>query len=377
MNATRFPPPADLAPFADLRAEVRAFIAEEAPSERSFAYLGGDDREFSRKMGERGWIGMTWPAAYGGGERTMLERYVVAEEMLVARAPLAYHWIGDRQTGPLLLKFGTEEQRRLILPRIVAGGARFCIGMSEPGSGSDLASVSTFAETVEGGYRLRGSKLWTSGADDSDYMIVLCRTAARTDARHAGLSQLLLDLTLPGIEIRPIANLLGEQDFCEVFFDDVLVPQSMLIGAEGEGWKQVNSELAYERAGPERYLSSFGLIETLIDALGSDASEAATVAVGRLAADLATARSLSCSVATMQQGGEMAPVQAALVKDIGTTLEQDIVEAIRSLGVMEPDRTGTGLSAALADIMLRAPSFSIRGGTREVLRGIIAKGLGL
>ena len=377
MSAVDFATAADLAPFAGLREEVRAFIVAQAPRSRSYAYLGGDDREFSRKMGARGWIGMCWPKAYGGGERTMLERYVVAEEMLVARAPLGSHWIADRQAGPLLLKFGTEEQRRLILPRIVAGECRFCIGMSEPGSGSDLASVASFAEPVAGGFRLRGSKLWTSGADQSDYMIVLCRTAPRGEARHDGLSQLLLDLTLPGIAIRPITNLLGEQDFCEVFFDDVFVPDSMLIGAPGEGWKQVNSELAYERAGPERYLSSFGLVPALIDALGANASENGQVAVGRIAAHLAVARRLSCSVATMQQMGDMAAVQAALVKDIGTSLEQEIVEVVRGLGVVEPDRGGAGLAAALGEILLRAPSFSIRGGTREVLRGIIAKGIGM
>ena len=377
MSAVDFATAADLAPFAGLREEVRAFIVAQAPRSRSYAYLGGDDREFSRKMGARGWIGMCWPKAYGGGERTMLERYVVAEEMLVARAPLGSHWIADRQAGPLLLKFGTEEQRRLILPRIVAGECRFCIGMSEPGSGSDLASVASFAEPVAGGFRLRGSKLWTSGADQSDYMIVLCRTAPRGEARHDGLSQLLLDLTLPGIAIRPITNLLGEQDFCEVFFDDVFVPDSMLIGALGEGWKQVNSELAYERAGPERYLSSFGLVPALIDALGANASENGQVAVGRIAAHLAVARRLSCSVATMQQMGDMAAVQAALVKDIGTSLEQEIVEVVRGLGVVEPDRGGAGLAAALGEILLRAPSFSIRGGTREVLRGIIAKGIGM
>lgn len=376
-NGIAFAHVADLAPLDGLRREVRAFIAAEAPPPTDHAYLGGEDAGFSRKLGAHGWIGMCWPTRYGGGARTMLERYVVAEEMLVARAPLVHHWIADRQAGPLLLKFGTEAQREAILPRIVAGECRFCIGMSEPGSGSDLASVKTSAEPATGGFVLRGSKLWTSGADQSDYMVVLCRTS-REEARHAGLSQLLIDLKNPGIEIRPIENMLGERDFCEVFFDDVFVPDDALIGTLGDGWTQVNSELAYERAGPERYLSSFALVPALIDTIGRHPSDAAMSAIGRLTAQLAIARRLSCAVATMQQAGDMAPVQAALVKDIGTSLEQEVVEVVRALSAEAPDYLcGSGLSRALGEVLLRAPSYTIRGGTREVLRGIIAKGIGL
>jgi alkylation response protein AidB-like acyl-CoA dehydrogenase len=348
------------------------------PRAGSYAYLGGADRAFSRKMGARGWIGMCWPKAYGGGEHSMLERYVVAEEMLVARAPLGAHWIGDRQAGPLLLKFGTEAQRRMILPRITAGECRFCIGMSEPHAGSDLAAVSTSAVRVEGGFTLSGSKLWTSSADQSDYMIVLCRTAPRAQVRQECLSQLILDLRLPGIRIKPIRNMVGEHDFFEVFFDEVFVPESALVGQMGAGWKQVNSELAFERAGPERYLSSFGLIGELVEVIGRHPSAHSAIAVGRLTAHLAVVRRLSCSVATMQQTGDMAAVQAAVVKDIGTSLEQEIGEVIRGLFCAEPDfACGSGLAKSLGDVLLRAPSYTIRGGTREVLRGIIAKGLGV
>ena len=378
MSAIAFAPAADLGPLAPLRDQVRAFIAAEAPEPQTHAYLGGDDPAFSRKLGALGWIGMCWPKRYGGGEHSMLERFTVAEELLVARAPLGTHWIADRQAGPLLLKFGTEEQRQAILPRIIAGECRFCIGMSEAGSGSDLASVRTNAKRVENGFVLNGSKIWTSGADQSDYMIVLCRTAPRSEARHEGLSQLLLDLRTPGVRIRPIRNLLGEADFTEIFFDDVIVPDSALLGREGDGWKQVNSELALERAGPERFLSSFSLIVALIDAVGRHPSEHCAIAVGMLAAQLAVVRRLACSVATMQQAGDLAPIQAALVKDIGTSLEQEICETIRALACVEPDYfAGSGLGKAVGEVLLRMPSFSIRGGTREVLRGVIAKGLGV
>jgi alkylation response protein AidB-like acyl-CoA dehydrogenase len=378
VTAITFAPSADLAAYAELRAEVRDFIAREAPATLSHAYLGGDDREMSRKIGAMGWIGMCWPKAYGGGERTMLERYVVAEELLVARLPLGSHWIADRQAGPLLLKFGSEEQRQLILPRIVAGECRFCIGMSEPNAGSDLASVKAFAAKVEGGYVLNGNKVWTSGADQSDYMVALCRTEPQGERRHQGLSQLLIDLGAPGIRVIPIRNLLDEEDFCEVFFDDFFVPDDSVIGTPGEGWGQVSSELAFERAGPERFLSSFQLILELIDVLAGDPFPAAEEAIGRLAAHLATVRQLSCSVATMQQSGDLAAVQAALVKDVGTSLEQEICEVVRRLHVVDPDYfMGSGLARSLGELLLRAPSFTIRGGTREVLRGIIAKGCGV
>jgi acyl-CoA dehydrogenase len=148
-----------------LRAEVRAFLAEHLrdypPSLRAYTWTGYD-REFSRRVGARGWIGMTWPKQYGGGERSAFERYVVLEEMLAAGAPVGAHWVGDRQSGPLLLRFGTEAQRRNLIPRICRGEITFCIGMSEPDSGSDLASIRARATTCDGGFRISGTKLWTA-----------------------------------------------------------------------------------------------------------------------------------------------------------------------------------------------------------------------
>lgn len=208
MAPIHFPPP----PAADLealRAEVRDFLAVELadrrPRDRARTWTGFD-AEFSRKMGARGWIGMTWPKEYGGQDRSALERYVVLEEMLAAGAPVAAHWIADRQSGPLLLKVGTEEQRRTLLPRIAAGECYFCIGMSEPDSGSDLAAVRTRAVPVPGGFRVNGTKLWTTYAHKSHYMLLFCRTGDGDD-RHDGTSQLLVDLNTPGITIRPIEDL--------------------------------------------------------------------------------------------------------------------------------------------------------------------------
>ncbi|MEW6466770.1 MAG: acyl-CoA dehydrogenase family protein, partial [Pseudomonadota bacterium] len=239
---------------AALRAEVRAFLAREqvaggfTPSSDSWMNASP---AFSRRLGEQGWLGMTWPRAYGGGERSALERYVVTEELLAAGAPVGAHWVADRQTGPMLLRYGTEEQRQTFLPRIARGTCFFAIGMSEPDAGSDLSAVRTRAEPVEGGWRLTGRKVWTSFAHEAHAMIVLCRTAPRSEDRHAGLSQLIVELDSPGITLRPILNLAGEHHFNEVVFDGVFVPETRVVGRIGNGWQQVIGELAFERSGPE------------------------------------------------------------------------------------------------------------------------------
>ncbi|PWC47968.1 acyl-CoA dehydrogenase [Azospirillum sp. TSA6c] len=379
MDLIAFPPPPDT-DVEDLRAEVRAFLAEELatrrPQDRSRSW-SGFDAEFSRRVGQRGWIGMTWPKRYGGHERSALERYVVLEEMLAAGAPVAAHWFADRQSGPLLLKVGTEEQRRSILPRITAGECFFCIGMSEPDSGSDLAAVRTRAVPVDGGFVVNGTKLWTTYAHHAHYMILFCRTGSADD-RHGGTSQFLVDLKTPGITIRPIADLAGEHHFNEVVFEDVFLPATSLLGQLGDGWNQVVGELAFERSGPERFLSSFTLLVELVRALGPSPSDHAAAAVGRLTAHLLVLRRLSRSVAGMLQMGENPALQASLVKDLGAIFEQEIPDIARQLVDAEPSQQSTrDFSAVLAHTILNVPSFSLRGGTREILRGIIARGLGL
>ena len=384
-SAFTFAPPPPSPEAEALRVEVRAFLrdalADRKPLARAESW-SGFDAEFSRAMGRRGWIGMTWPKQYGGHERSALERYVVLEEMLAAGAPVSAHLIADRQSGPLLLRLGTEAQRRDILPRIAAGECFFCIGMSEPDSGSDLASVRTRAVRGDGGYVVNGTKLWTSNAHQAHYMILFCRTPSPDggdrDDRHGGVSQLLVDLKTPGISIRPVHALTGEHHFNEVVFTDCFLPADALIGTEGDGWAQVTSELAFERSGPERFLSSFTLLVELVRALGPSPDGAAAVAVGRLAAHIMTLRRLSRSVAGMLQAGANPALQASLVKDLGALVEQEIPEIARLLLAREPDAgAADAYAAVLAYTMQHAPSFSLRGGTREILRGIIARGLGL
>jgi len=387
MQALTFttPPPFDAAAEA-LRHEVRDFLAAElrdrSPYQRAESW-SGNDPAFSRKMGERGWIGMTWPKAYGGHECTALERYVVLEEMLAAGAPVGHHWVADRQSGPSILLNGTEAQRQQILPKIAAGECSFCIGMSEPDSGSDLAAARTRAQRVQGGWLVNGTKVWTSGAHRADYMILFCRTGAKSEGdRHAGASQFLVEMKQAragGMTVRPIVDMRGAHHFNEVAITDLLLPEDALLGQEGDGWKQVTAELAFERSGPDRFLSSFTLLVETVRALGPAAPERAAVAIGRLTSHIMALRRLSRSVAGMLQQGEDPALQAALVKDLGNVLEQETVEVVRLLVDVEPseDDGNPPLVAVLAHLIMTAPSFSLRGGTREILRGIIARGLGL
>lgn len=364
-----------------LRGEVRAFLAEElagVPASARAKSWTGFDADFSRKLGQRGWIGMTWPERYGGHGRSAAERYVVVEETLAAGAPVAAHWIADRQSGPLLLRYGTEEQKCRYLPGMAAGETFTCIGMSEPDVGSDLAAVRTRATPVDGGFRITGTKLWTSSAHMVQHMLLFCRTSGTAADRNKGTSQILVDLSLPGIEIRPITDLTGERHFNEVVFEDVFVPTDALIGTEGNGWEQVMSELAYERSGPERFLSSMALLTDLVRVLGHDTSDAAAVAIGRIAAHLITLRRMSRGVAWMLEQHEDASLHATIVKDLGALFEQEIPDIARQLVVAAPDAPSTrAFSRLLALTTSSVPAFSLRGGTREILRGIIARGLGL
>ncbi|MBT2533396.1 acyl-CoA dehydrogenase family protein [Arthrobacter sp. ISL-48] len=380
MSNLSFPRPRQSEVGERLRTEVREFLDDFdwRGDPHAASAFGGFDPEFSEALGARGWIGMGFPKSYGGGGYGLVERYAVLEELLAARAPISAHSVADRQSGQLLLRFGSERQREEILPGIAAGKSYFCIGMSEPDSGSDLASVRTRATKVDGGWLVNGAKIWTTNAHRSHYMILLCRTSPSSQERHAGLSQFLVDMKTPGIVCRPIVNIAGVEDFNEVHLQDAFLPDEALIGVEGDGWKQVTSELAFERSGPERFLSHLSVLEEFVRVLKSQPSAVGTRALGRLVAHLVTLRRMSRSVATMIADGQDAALHAALVKDLGTCFEQEIPEILRLALQAEPDpHAADSYRAALAYVVLNAPSCTIRGGTKEVLRSIVAKGLGL
>jgi len=365
-----------------LRHEVRGFLAAERAAggfvPRVDSWISGWDEEFSRKLGARGWLGMTIPKQYGGHGRSHLDRYVVTEELLAAGAPVAAHWVADRQVGPSLMRYGTDYQRKRYLPGIARGETYFAIGMSEPESGSDLASVSTRAVQVAGGWELSGTKVWTSGAHHATAFFVLARSEPVDPAhRHEGLTQFIVDLDSPGIEIRPIRLLTGQHHFNEVLLDKVFVPDGLLLGRPGDGWAQVTSELAVERSGPERILSSFPLLTSFLQQLEQPDADDARL-VGSLVARLFTLRQLSLSIAGALADDSPVDVPAAVVKDLGTRFERELVESLAEHTSTAPDpEAADEFSRLLAEGVLHAPGFTLRGGTSEILRGVLARGLGL
>jgi hypothetical protein len=325
---------------------------------------------------------MTVPTSYGGGGRTSLERYVVIEELLAAGAPIAAHWIADRQIAPAILAHGTETQRRRYLPEICSARSFFALGMSESEAGSDLAAVRTRASVADGGWRLNGTKLWTSGAHAADTIIVLARTSDLDEHdRHAGLSQFLCDLPTPGVSVNPIRSMTGEHHFNEVVFDDVFLPNEAVLGAVGEGWTQVTAELAHERSGPERFLSTFPLLSAMCSQIAGDSGDGPFdhSVVGSLVARAWSLRRMSVAVAAALGRGEKAAVPAAIVKDLGTCFEQDVVDAaLTGLDGADADlASALALPRLLARAVMHSPGFTLRGGTNEILRGVVAREMGL
>jgi alkylation response protein AidB-like acyl-CoA dehydrogenase len=367
-----------------LRGEVRAFLASELEAGTFSPHGGGIDGafnpEFSRKVGAKGWIGMTWPKQYGGRERSYLERYVVTEEFRIANAPVRLHFVADRQSGPVLLKYANERIKADVLPRICKGEVCFVIGMSEPNSGSDLFAAKARAARTDGGWLINGTKVWTSNAHHAHYMIGLFRTTQPTkENRRHGLTQFLVDMKTPGITVNPIYQMTGLHDFNEVVFQDAFVPADHVLGEVDGAWKQATSELAYERSGPERFLETYYVLSELVRVLGEKPDTRGAEGLGRLVAQLHTLRRMSVSVAGMLAAGKEPVVEAAIVKDVGTIWEQKLPHKARDLAAfVEEGETNRATFEQVNEFAtMIAPKLTIQGGTTEILRGIIARGLGL
>jgi alkylation response protein AidB-like acyl-CoA dehydrogenase len=371
-----------------LQRDVIAFLEHELPRGSYHPALGmaaDKDPEFSRKLGARGWLGMALPVEYGGHDRSAVDRLIVVEQLLRWGAPVGHHWVADRQSGPVIAKFGTEEQKQAFLPGICSGELSFCIGMSEPDSGSDLASLSTRATKDGDGWRINGTKIWTTRAHEHDYVIALTRTTPieESGSKHAGLTQFIVDLKAPGITATPIPFIDNTSEFCEVVFDDVFVPDHRMLGTVGQGWAQNTSELAYERGGPDRWLSSYLLVEELLRReAGSEFGEAGRPSselldlLGEVTANYWVLHNLSLSVARSIDTGGAPAIESSLVKEIGTRFEQDVVNAVLAYIDQAPNTAGESLfEQLLITATLTAPSFTVRGGTNEILRSVAAKGL--
>jgi alkylation response protein AidB-like acyl-CoA dehydrogenase len=371
-----------------LRAEVREFLQQALPpgSERELedCWIVGFSREFSAALGARGWIGYTWPKRYGGQEGSYLERLIITEELLRAGAPAAAHWAGDRQIGPALLAYGNDEQREEFLPRIIRGELVFCLGMSEPNAGSDLAALKTRATEDGDFYVIDGHKIWTSFAHQADY----CYLVARTDPqapKHKGISEFLVDMRTPGITVTPIVDMAGEHHFNETFFEGVRIHKRYLIGQKNRGWYQIASQLDYERSGIERLLSNWLLLRDVVAWARTQGLTADPIWRDRLArveTELRIGRWHVYRVAWLLSNGIVPNTEAALAKTYCTDVEQQVAVLVGELlGAHAQLLSGSAaarLRGRVARALLFAPAYTIQGGTSNILRNIIAmRGLGL
>jgi alkylation response protein AidB-like acyl-CoA dehydrogenase len=360
----------------ELRREVREFLASRLPAggyRPGLGMSGAIDPEFSRDLGARGWLGMALPREYGGGGRTAVERLVVVEELLAVGAPVGWHWFADRQSGPSIAAFGTEPQKRYFLPRIASGELSFAIGMSEPDSGSDLASLRTRAVPADGRWRVNGTKIWTSGAAEATHLAALFRTS---DERHGGLTQFIVDTSLAGIRVSRIPFIDGSGHFCEVSFQDVLISDDMRLGEVGAGWGQNTAELALERGGVERWMSLAPVLGHWAAGLSATAPSWELADLGSVAARCWAFHGLSLSIARMVDQGFSPTVEAALAKEMATRFDQECVEIVGRHYGRAPDlNSADEYESLLARAILVGPSWTIRGGTTEILRSIIAREL--
>jgi alkylation response protein AidB-like acyl-CoA dehydrogenase len=364
-------PPA-LQTLADDARHLGAAAASRRPI-REDGWLMGHDPEFALELAERGWLGMTWPTAAGGGGRPPLERFVVFEALIGEGAPLASCYFADRQIGPTLLQYGTAEQQARWLPPILTGADMWCIGMSEPDAGSDVASLRTRAtRQTDGDWVIDGAKVWTSGAAHADW----CYLIARTDPDappHAGLSEFVVDMASPGIEVRPIVDATGDGHFCELRFDGVVVPGDHLVGTVNDSFRQVMRQMEHERGGIDRLVSNHRLYrECLPLAAGDDPRVRQEIAA------LESAYRLGRLLVLREVLGQAPKQFSAATKTFCTEHEQRVAAFCASVlgpAAMAWAPTGDGgpwpLEARVARGVTYAPAYTIMGGTTQVLRNII------
>lgn len=379
--------------------EVREFLIAEmkagtfSTSTASGGLIAATSREFSRKMAERGWIGLTWPKKYGGQGRTYVDKMIMMEELFKVKAPIGYHFMADRQVGPALIIFGSDWQKDYFLPRIVKAeeGASFCLLFSEPNAGSDLASVSTKAEKDGDSYVINGQKVWTSEGHFADWGWLLAKTDFDPSVpKHKACSEFVVDLKSPGVTIRPIINIVGEHSFNEVFFDNVRVSKDCLVGKENDGFKQIMAQLDYERAGIERVMQNYPIYDRLISTvknLDKDRCDPGYYhwvrdSMAQLEVEFQAGRLLCYYTAWIVDQGKKPTSQAALCKAYCTLYEQRLNDlATRILGPVSQIKKGTEWAPCdvdVADSYLWGPSYTLQGGSVEVLKNIVAqRGLGL
>ena len=370
------------------RKDVVGFLEKEMEkgifSTKSNYFIESSSPEFSKRLAENGWLGLTWPKEYGGAERSYVDRTILMEELMRYQAPLMFHFFGERQMGPGLMHFGNEEQRQEFLPKIINAEISFCLGMSEPGAGSDVAAVKTTAREEGDYYVVNGQKTWTTHAHNADYVWTLAMTDPE-GSKHKNLSEFIIDIKTPGVTVRPLLNMIGVHSFNEVYFDDVKVHKKYLVGKKNRGFQQMLAQVDYERAGIERLMQNYpllvGLKEYIKDTpLASDSLVRDKLA--QLEIEFQVGRLLIYKVAWVIDSGKIPNYEAAISKSFCTVYEQKLgnvaTEMLGQFGHVMPGFANTPLDGDAAESYLWSPSYTIQGGTLEILKSVIAgRGLGL
>lgn len=365
------------------RLELRDWLAENLTDELVAARrsTGRDDaafemlREWNATMADAGWAAVSWPREYGGRGATVLEQLVYTEETTRARAPVPLNVIGLNNIAPAIMQYGTESQKLTLLPRMMRADDIWCQGMSEPEAGSDLAALRTRAVRDGDDFVVNGQKIWTSLGHRADW----CQLYVRTDPdapKHKGISCLIVDMTLPGIEARPLVTLNGDADFAEVFFHDVRVPADALLGPLNAGWQVATTTLSHERAGAARLYAEMQVrLEELVDDLATAEPGAlddpvtlrrlGEIAVRIKYLEVLCQRSIS---ATMHGGSEKTALgSASLAKTVWGEIGQD-------LAALAFDVLGTrDAGASWADYRLTSRALTIAGGTSQINKNITAQ----
>ncbi|MCC6225396.1 MAG: acyl-CoA dehydrogenase family protein [Microthrixaceae bacterium] len=348
----------------ELREAARSFALDAVArfGRHNDSWINGYSKECSRELGARRWIGLTWPTEYGGGGRPPIDRLIIAEELISAGVPIAASWFADRQMGPTLIAYGTDEQRAAFLPGILSGETTWCIGMSEPDAGSDLAGLSTAARREGDEFVISGQKIWTSFAGVADYCYLICRTSTESKP-HLGISEIIVPLNLPGIEIRPIRDMTTNEHFCEVFFDDVHVPAENLVGAEGNAFGQTMRQLEHERGGIDRLLSNRALYE-----LALERADLGDPLVRQELASIETGYRLGRLLVTREVLGQAPKGFSAATKCFCTEHEVRVANFVSRVLGAEATRWGD-----VAAGLCYAPGYTIMGGTSNIMRNVLGE----
>lgn len=369
---------------------MKAELGDKPPLVVLGGLCEGNSREFSLKLAEKGWLGLTWPKKYGGQERTYVDKMILMEELLKVNAPIQYHFLADRQVGPAIIKFGSDWQKEFFLPRIVGAeeGGMFCLLFSEPNAGSDLAAASTSAVKDGDSYVLNGQKVWTTGGHEAAYGWLLAKTNFDSSVRrHETHSEFIVDMKTPGVTVRPLINIAGVHSFNEVFFDEVKIHRKFLVGQENAGFKQIMAQMDYERAGIERLLQNYHVYRRLLDHIRQMDKTTGFYGwvrdtMAQMEIEFSIGRLLCYYTAWIVDQGRSPTTEAALCKAFCTQFEQRLNDfATRVVGPVSQIRAGAKCAAfegELALAYLWSPSYTLQGGSVEILKNIVAlRGLGL